>query len=352
MSTQKRLITVTEREGINYLRSVVERANCLFHEIHRENDFGNDAIIEFVEKEDVKGICIAVQVKSGSSYCTPTTCSIPADKAHFEYWKGHTLPVIGVVYDPQEAKAYWISITNHLTQNPKAIQSGPYSITFLKGGVNRLDDDSFREIFLPTFLNQPVVLDYQKSVDWANDEDYGKHSMGIGSLFHAYRDNLEIWDIFLDILHNRPASNIHPSLVYFLVLIPGHEDIFWSSRNRLSDEIRTYVAGKISLLNKDDAIKLLSFIDHNGIQRGALGQSVVHIILAMNDGGRLLEDIALDENVDVELRKNAVAILVDSQRKGVALLLSRLLEADDEIRKFTQEIISMFNFRDDSLGYG
>ena len=70
MSTRKKIETITEREGVNYLRNLVERANCIFHEIHRENDFGNDAIVEFVENESVKGVCVAVQVKSGNSYCT------------------------------------------------------------------------------------------------------------------------------------------------------------------------------------------------------------------------------------------------------------------------------------------
>jgi hypothetical protein len=60
MSTKKRKSTATEKMGVNYLRTIVEGANCIFHEFHKENDFGNDAIIELVEHEEVKGICIAV----------------------------------------------------------------------------------------------------------------------------------------------------------------------------------------------------------------------------------------------------------------------------------------------------
>jgi hypothetical protein len=64
----RRHTSATERDGINFVRAVVEVQNCTFNEIHRENDYGNDAFVELVEGEQVSGVCVGVQVKSGVSY--------------------------------------------------------------------------------------------------------------------------------------------------------------------------------------------------------------------------------------------------------------------------------------------
>jgi hypothetical protein len=125
------------------VRSVVERANCIFQEIERHNDFGNDAILELVEDENVRGICLAVQIKSGGSYCTTDSCAIPSDRDHFEYWSKHSLPVIGIVYDPSETLAYWTHITRDLRGRHYRVQNGPYTLRFAKTEINRFDYDSF-----------------------------------------------------------------------------------------------------------------------------------------------------------------------------------------------------------------
>lgn len=106
--------TATERDGINYVRNIIEHANSIFNEIHLENDYGNDAFIELVDGENVTGVCLVLQVKSGISYCKPDTCTIPANAEHFKYWHDHRLTVVGIVYDPNETctiyleRALWL----------------------------------------------------------------------------------------------------------------------------------------------------------------------------------------------------------------------------------------------------
>lgn len=337
--------------GVNYLRTIVEGANCIFHEIHKENDFGNDAIIELVEHEEVKGICIAVQVKSGSSYCTNSTCSIPADRAHFEYWLNHSLPVIGVVYDPSEKLAYWFNIKDYIKDHKNLVSTGPYSITFEKDEVCRLNEKSFIEIFLPTFLKQPIILDFSKSIEWANSIDYEKHLIGLTSLFYAYRDETKVWDIFLEMLKNRPREDTHPKLIYLLSLIPGHLDIFWTPQNRITEEIKGYVKKQMGQFNKSEILKLLSFIDENGTQRGSIGQCVTSIVNVVENRRQILEEISLDCDIDFDLRTYAIWLFIENEKDGVALLLSRLLEADPETQKFARQIIRGFDLTE-SLEYG
>ncbi len=68
MTTKRQQSRATARAGVNYVRDVVEGHNCIFQEIDVENDIGNDAYIELIEREEATGICVAVQIKSGPSY--------------------------------------------------------------------------------------------------------------------------------------------------------------------------------------------------------------------------------------------------------------------------------------------
>ena len=71
---KKQKTSAMERNGIEYVRSIVEKETCIFHEIALRNDFGNDAFVEIVDNEIVTGVSIALQIKSGKSYCRICLC--------------------------------------------------------------------------------------------------------------------------------------------------------------------------------------------------------------------------------------------------------------------------------------
>lgn len=89
MTTYKQS-AVTAKEGINFVRSVVESGGSLFIKIEQENDLGIDALIEFVKGEKPLNKQIAVQIKSGASYYTSEKgeCAFPVGN-HRTYWKDH-----------------------------------------------------------------------------------------------------------------------------------------------------------------------------------------------------------------------------------------------------------------------
>src|SRR4051812_35154094 len=101
MTTRRKQSAATSRVGVNTVRTIVERANCIFQEIEQANDVGNDAYIEFILGEHATGCCIAAQIKSGPSYLTANGALVlVGDRDHFEYWRSHVLPVVGIVVDP------------------------------------------------------------------------------------------------------------------------------------------------------------------------------------------------------------------------------------------------------------
>ena len=60
--------SITAKKGVNFVRSLVEDAGCLFHKIEQENDLGIDALIEIVNEERPLNKQIAAQIRSGPSY--------------------------------------------------------------------------------------------------------------------------------------------------------------------------------------------------------------------------------------------------------------------------------------------
>jgi len=336
---RKPISSAVEREGVNFARSIVEAANCIFQEIERRNDFGNDAIIELVEGEDVRGICLAAQIKSGASYCTEIDCIIPASKCHFEYWHKHTLPVIGIVYDPSEKCAYWSSITGLLKHDPQRVTKGPFTIRFAKNEISRFNQEGFQLFFLPQFLKNTIRLPHDRSIMFINSESTTMQHIGLQSLFYGYRNNAETWDFLISILKNKNQADINPYLVYLLSLIPGHGDIFWHSENIIADTIRREIRERIANFEKNEVEKLIGFVGDDGIQRGALGQCVEAIISLVHENMRILREITEDESAEYQVRSVALILLVYYSGKEAERLLKTLKNLNGELACLVNDLL-------------
>lgn len=347
MYPKKLATTVTEREGINYVRSVVEQANCIYHNIDQQNDFGIDAIIEMVDGTAVTGISIALQIKSGNSYCSSDIVKIPADKKHFLYWINHSLTLIGIVYDPKEKSAYWINITEYLKSDRKLIENGPYTITISKNEITQFNDDRFRDFFGPIILRKPIVLKYDRSIHFAYSDSPDKHRIGLYSLLNKYRDRTETWDAFLNILSTKPVNLIDEYLIYILSLAPGHTDIVWHEGNTLKESIAYYVKEAIISLSEEEIIKILSFVIKTGFLRGTIGQCVEAIISIIPNRGDILRAIVSNKSVLKEIRCNALYLLAYYEQTRVMEFLSYIIEQDWEISEKARWIKHCF----DSDGY-
>ncbi len=90
-----------------------------FSWIEREqpiSDYGIDMLLKIKDDNKATGVLIALQIKSGKSYFKrKKDNNIIFDKGnprHLEYWENHSLPVIVILYNPDEDKLYWQSIAS------------------------------------------------------------------------------------------------------------------------------------------------------------------------------------------------------------------------------------------------
>ena len=93
-------------------RIVTEELGWIFRE-QPTADYGIDAQIEICEGGRPTGRLIAVQIKSGSSWFARGDAegfTYTGSLRHLDYWLEHSLPVILVLCDPAERRAYWTPV--------------------------------------------------------------------------------------------------------------------------------------------------------------------------------------------------------------------------------------------------
>jgi hypothetical protein len=89
--------------------AVEEELGWLFREQSTE-DFGIDAHIEVVDGEIVTGKLLALQIKSGKSFFRdrgPGGWWFRPSDDHVSYWTNHSLPVVLIMYHPEEGRCHW-----------------------------------------------------------------------------------------------------------------------------------------------------------------------------------------------------------------------------------------------------
>ncbi len=108
---------IIDRLGVSKLEYFFSQHGWLFRE-QVSHDYGIDAQVEIVINDKPTGDLIAIQVKSGKSYFSESTDKAfiyRTDNSHIQYWTKHCLPVIIVLYDPDQDILYWENVSENFT---------------------------------------------------------------------------------------------------------------------------------------------------------------------------------------------------------------------------------------------
>lgn len=100
----------TERIGVHKVAWILSEMGLIFRETSN-SDTGVDGQIEVVDEQNyATSRIMAVQIKSGSSYLYDNgdNWHFYADEAHKNYWRLFPIPVMLIVYNPADDKAYFI----------------------------------------------------------------------------------------------------------------------------------------------------------------------------------------------------------------------------------------------------
>lgn len=317
MTTKRKRTQATSREGINFIRTLVERNNSTFQEIDLQNDLGNDAYVEFVVDESATGCCVALQIKSGRSYRTASGGFVfHADQDHFEYWASHTLPVFAVIFDPETQQAAWTDITAHLRENPETLTAGPYSIHAHRT-LSAETFAGFREHCLGYRDQYSREPSFGRALEsFANRDDVERCLDGLRALFAFHRQQAATWYYLISTLSNYRGHPALRPLVARLTHLVGHMDIFWHSHNWIDPNVKK---GAVQLIqdrfDRRDALTLLSIIDDAGIDRGTMGQCVHALVDLISDAAQLMASIAADHTQTKRVRHSAILLAASEMQQ-------------------------------------
>ncbi|GAA4462520.1 DUF4365 domain-containing protein [Phytohabitans houttuyneae] len=131
-----------EREGVVEIDHVVtKRLKWIFRE-QSIADYGIDGHLEVVSDDDhLTGKLIGAQIKSGPFWFSKVAPGgwtfYESNLKHYNYWLGHSLPVIVILHDPATEKLYW-QVVDHTTAKITSDGSGK-GFTVIVPSSNVLD---------------------------------------------------------------------------------------------------------------------------------------------------------------------------------------------------------------------
>ncbi len=337
---------LVSKKGLAYVKAVFENNKCIFNEIHQENDFGIDAIVEFSKDGFVTGKNIAVQVKSGNSYYNEKKgeCFFEVG-SHYEYWKNYSLPVYGIVYIPKLDKAYWVDIKFYL----KNLDKRPEIINFQiinTLNFNEFSNENFEKIFKKFVIKEVPEFNLEEAKELFKSDNYILNHYGAISLFKTNYQNIETWELFIDHIKQKPEELISGEVVYYLAHIEGHTDIFY--KTDVEKIPRTKIYKLLECYSEPEVLKLLNIIDEeNSLHRGSIGQCIEAVIRAIPNYKNYLKNIM--ENIDYSeiVRQHALMIWAKNSNKDDILLYLPLVKNSFEDTYMVDYIIETVEENDE-----
>jgi Domain of unknown function (DUF4365) len=256
---------ITSREGINAAQAFFERNGCVFQEVAQQNDFGKDAYVDIGQRGVVTFLCAALQVKSGTSYRTAKGDYFIPVENHSETWRRSTIPVFGLVYDPDDRLIRWADLTAYLRAKPDQnggripVSSGRVlTLDGLRGefaaSLRKYADGGFGGITLRLLSAPPIQTDAVYDA-WALGRHDAKYLLIIRRL---------ILDLQLEALRRAIVLLSHAGL---------HPDIFFTSQNWIPPRVKENILPTFRW-SPEEIVQMIRAVDPEDWGRGTLGQCV------------------------------------------------------------------------------
>jgi hypothetical protein len=262
-----------ERLGINASQSFFEKCSCVFQEVAQQNDYGKDAYVDIGSELQLSPLCVALQIKSGISYRTANGDYFISIGQHAKVWRESTVPVFGIVYDPDDRLLRWVDLTGYLRLHP-LVEQGRVPI-------------SHRAVLNESTLNR----EFRRAVATYGPSGGGSLAMKLLSDQPEVQGEavLDAWalgrgDARVLLLMRRLLVHldVEPTrrLIWALSHATPHPDIFWTPHNWIPEDV-TRVVQKSFRWSVQEICHLFLAISDEEWGRGTLGQSL-HLLLSQD----------------------------------------------------------------------
>lgn len=271
---------VSERGGINAVRTLLESQGLVVDEVDGRADYGRDLNVDITTASRITGGIVGVQVKGGSSYHRRGRWVIPATPADWVYWRASTLPVIGMTWDPATNSIRWVNLTQQARSHVHLAEKS-YDYEFqddraLEVVTDQVLDASTFSRFIDSIERYLQATSSSAFLELLSDDDtvrrrgvYACWALGradpaplvlLRRLLPAMKD-LSLWDGITALAHATP-----------------HPDIGWNPQNWIPKPVKQEIAASMRW-SPSELVSLVHGVEQLddevlGWERGGIGQSL------------------------------------------------------------------------------
>ena len=282
-----------EKAGIRAVAAIFEDAGMVVQPVDGGNDIGKDLYVDLADRDRVfTGDLIALQVKSGLSYRQGSGYRIPCSRDLLALWAGSSVPIFGMVYDPERDSICWLNLTGwargQSADDPPAAAVVRSTWPLNERTLRDFIDEA--HIFLAA-SGPPALLGLV-------DSDPRRQRAAINDAFALGRRDPRAFVLLRSALRYLREPEVQRPAIHLLALaIGGHMDIFWTPRNWFDHDVRAYVRDHLDWTH-EELCQLLAAPEFEEWDRGGLGQDVAALVFAKWDQRteRALERVVLGAN--------------------------------------------------------
>ena len=259
----------TERAAVNAARSFLEDNGCVFQEVDGANDYGKDAYVDLGDGVTVSGVCAALQIKGGLSFRTAGgDYRLSIAENHRRIWSESTIPVLGVIHDPEDGLLRWVNISDVLHAKPEAKSVViPAARVLSRTALQTEVAKSIRQVtgrHMAGVLAQVVDPDEDTSVSAI----YDVLAVGRGDP-----------RVLIGLRYLLRGLSEHARLVAIHILshVTPHPDIFWHDGNWIPEPVKKSVREHFRWTS-DEVVSILQTAPIGTFQRGMIGESAYMLL--------------------------------------------------------------------------
>lgn len=241
----------------------------VFYEVPGHADFGKDGYVDLAEASGaITGGCFSVQIKGGRSRRRTGSYKIDASDNNRRQWAASTLPVIGIVWDPDASRLHWMDLSDTLSSKGLGADLLVPEAQHLSG------EDEVRRF--KKYLSS-VAHRQASTLDLVSD-DNDLQLAGVAGAYHVGRTDGRALVLIRRLMFTMGEA-ARRSAVWALACAVPHDDIFHTYEGS-PDAQACRVLEPSLRWTIDEIVELLSLIDEEqGIDRGTFGQHVYHLLV-------------------------------------------------------------------------
>ena len=254
---------VTSRDGVNSARLFFEHHSCRFQEIDQQQDIGKDVYVDLADRADITPLCVALQIKSGVSYRTGIGDYLVPVEHHANLWRRSTVPVFGIVYDPDDSQLRWVDLTGYLRAHPDQ-EGGSVPVS----GRQTLDELTLRG----AFTNAVRAYGARGTTDLVLNL-LSPDPFQTGAMYDAWA--LSRSDAKYLLLLRRFILDLHPEAtrrsIWLLSHVGSHPNILFTKDNWINPEAEQLLLPSFRW-SPEELAHMLRAVDHSDYGYGTLGE--------------------------------------------------------------------------------